>query len=99
MRMMLKVSVPVEAGNRSISDGSLPRLMMSFIETHKPEAAYFLAEGGERTALFFLDMKSASDIPLVAESFFMDLSASISLTPAMNVDDMKSGVEKAMKKR
>jgi hypothetical protein len=37
-------------------------------------------------------------IPTVAEPFFTNLNASIELTPAMNLEDMKTGVAKAMKK-
>jgi hypothetical protein len=36
-------------------------------------------------------------IPSIAEPFFMNLSASIELSPVMNLEDMKAGVEKAMK--
>ena len=36
-------------------------------------------------------------IPTAAEPFFTNLNAAIELSPAMNLDDMKAGVEKAMK--
>jgi hypothetical protein len=36
-------------------------------------------------------------IPSVAEPFFMNLGASIDLTPAMNLEDMKAGIAKAMR--
>lgn len=99
MRMMMKVAIPVQAGNKSIAEGALPKLMMSFIEQHSPEATYFVAEGGQRVALFFFDLKEPSDIPVVAERFFMDLDASIELTPAMSPEDMSAGADKAMKRR
>jgi len=35
-------------------------------------------------------------IPTAAEPFFMNLNASIELNPAMNLEDMKVGVQKAM---
>lgn len=99
MRMMMRVSIPVEAGNRSIADGELPKVMASFVERHKPEASYFVADRGKRTAMFFFDLDSPSDIPLVAESFFMKLNADIEVTPAMNLADMKSGLDKANTRR
>lgn len=37
-------------------------------------------------------------IPSAAEPFFMNLDAAIELTPAMNLEDMKQGVAKAMKR-
>jgi hypothetical protein len=99
MRTMLKVSMPVETGNRAIKDGSLPKLMGSLMEQLHPEAAYFFAENGKRTALMVFDMKDAAQIPSIAEPFFMGLDAEITLTPVMNADDLKAGLEAAAKKR
>lgn len=94
MRMMLKVSIPVEAGNKAIKDGSLPKTMMGFVESMKPEACYFGPDGGKRTAFFVFDMKDTTMIPTVAERFFEDLNAAIDLTPVMNLDDLKAGLGK-----
>ena len=43
MRMMMKVSFPVEAGNEGVADGSLPETVMKFVELMKPEASYLVA--------------------------------------------------------
>lgn len=97
MRMMMKVSIPVEAGNKGVKEGGLPKTVMGFVEQFKPEASYFTAEAGKRTAFFVFDLKDPTMIPTAAEPFFMNLNASIELSPVMNLDDMKAGVEKAMK--
>lgn len=81
-----------------VKDGSLPKTFMGFIEEHKPEAAYFVAEGGKRTALFFFGLKDQSSIPSAVEPFFLNLNAAIECTPAMNAEDMKAGVAKAAKR-
>jgi hypothetical protein len=94
--MMLKVSMPVEAGNRGVKEGILPKTVMRFVEQMNPEASYFFPEGGLRTALFFFDLENPEMIPTVVEPFFTHLNASITLTPAMNLEDMKAGVQKAM---
>jgi hypothetical protein len=96
--MMMKVSIPVEAGNRGIKEGLLPKTMMAFVDQMKPEASYFAPEGGTRTAFFVFDLKDPTMIPTVAEPFFSNLNASIEMTPVMNLEDMKAGVEKAMKR-
>lgn len=96
MRMMLKVTIPVDTGNAAIADGSLAATMMGFVEKMRPEATYFIAEDGMRTAMFFLDMQDASDLPSLAEPFFIGLEAGVTVTPAMDVADMQKGVEKAM---
>jgi hypothetical protein len=96
MRMMMKVSVPVESGNKGISDGTFPKTVMGFVEKFKPEATYFTAENGKRTAFFFFDLKDPTVIPSAAEPFFMNLGASIDLSPAMNLEEMKTGVARAI---
>jgi hypothetical protein len=97
MRVMLKVNIPVEQGNKAILDGSLPKAVMGFVEKMKPEACYFGPDKGMRTGIFFFDLSDPSDMPSITESFFMHLNAAVEMTPVMNLEDMKAGVEKARK--
>jgi hypothetical protein len=97
MRMMLKVTVPVEAGNRAIKDGTLPKVIHSTTERLKPEAAYFLAEDGKRTAIFVFNMQDASQIPVIAEPLFMGMDAALTMLPVMNADDLQKGLTEAAK--
>jgi hypothetical protein len=94
MRTMLRVTIPVEQGNKAIKDGSLAKAVQAFMEEHKPEAAYFLTQNGLRTGLFFFDLKDTTDIPRIAESMFHGLNAAIEMTPAMNAADLKAGLGK-----
>jgi hypothetical protein len=98
MRMMMKVSIPVEFGNRGVKEGILPKTVMAFVEQTKPESCYFTAVDGKRTAFFVFDLKEPSMIPSIAEPFFQNLNASIELSPTMNLEDMKAGVEMANKR-
>jgi hypothetical protein len=95
MRTMLRITMPAAAGNRAIKDGSLPKLMGETMAKLKPEAAYFYPENGMRAALFVFDMKDASEIPPIVEPFFMTMDATVTLTPVMNADDLKAGLQKA----
>lgn len=92
MRMMLKVTMQVEAGNVAIKDGSLPRALQALMEQVKPEAAYFYPGDGKRTALVVFDMKEPSDIPAIVEPLFQAMNAAISLTPVMNAEDLQKGL-------
>jgi hypothetical protein len=96
MRMLMKVSIPTEAGNDAIKDGSLPQIVGASLDALKAEAAYFIAEDGMRTALIFFEMGDSSEIPPAAEPFFRGLGANITLVPVMNADEMRAGVGKAM---
>ncbi len=69
--------------------------MLAFIEQTKPEATFFVTEGGRRTGLFFFDMKDSSLLPSLAEPFFLNLNASVEVTPAMNADNLKAGLKRA----
>lgn len=92
MRCMLKLQMDTESGNRAITDGSLPKIMEKLTERSKPEASYFTAEDGCRTAYLFFDLKDASDIPMIAEPAFMDLKARVTITPVMNREDLGRGL-------
>jgi hypothetical protein len=59
MRCLLKVSIPVETGIATISDGSLGKTIESILADLKPEAAYFAADNGKRTGFIFFDPKCA----------------------------------------
>ncbi len=97
MRMMLTINIPTEAGNRAIKDGSLPKILEATISKLRPEAAYFLADSGLRSAMIFFDLRNASDIPAIVEPLFLALGAEVELVPVMNADDLKVGLGAAMK--
>ncbi len=99
MRMMLKVSIPVEAGNAAVREGKLGTTIERILKEMKPEAAYFADDDGQRTGFIFFDMQDSSELPAIAEPWFLALNASISVKPAMNVQDLVKatpGMQKAV---
>jgi Domain of unknown function (DUF3303) len=96
MRMMMTASMDVEAANEAIKNGMLPQIVKEFHEKHKPEAMYFGVENGQRTAYMVFDLKEASDIPSIAEPWFIHLKAKIAAQPVMDMADMQAGISKAM---
>jgi hypothetical protein len=96
MRTMIRIKVPVETGNRAIKDGTLAKTVTEALERLKPEAAYFLPEQGVRTMIMVLDLKDPSEIPAIAEPFFLKLDAAVEILPVMNAEDLKKGLAKIM---
>ena len=101
MRFLLKVNIPVEAGNTAAKAGKLGTIIQSILSDLKPEAAYFTDENGQRTGFLFFDMQDASQIPAVAEPWFIAFNAGIELHPVMVPDDLLkagSAIEAAVNK-
>ena len=89
MRMLLRVSIPVEAGNAAVKAGTLNSTVQQILADLKPEAAYFFADdNGNRSGSIIFDMKDSSEIPAVAEPWFLAFNAKVSFRPVMNPDDI-----------
>lgn len=95
MRVLLKCTMPVEAANRALKDGSLKKTIDQLAERTKPEAMYFATDGGRRTAFVVFDLKETSDMPFISEPLFSTLDAEVTYTPVMNREDLQAGLQKA----
>lgn len=98
MRTMLRASIDVEAGNRAIKDGRFGAVMEPLMATLKPEAAYFFTDHGKRTFIAVFDLKSPSQIPVIAEPLFMNANAEVEFIPVMNADDLQAGLAEHARK-
>ena len=101
MRVLLKATMNVESGNRAIRQGNISSTIQAILDEQKPESAYFVASNGQRTALLFLDIGDVSEIPALAEPWFLAFNADVEVTPAMTAKDLaKAGpaIEKVVKK-
>jgi hypothetical protein len=98
MRTMLRIQMPADATNKAVKEGLLPKLVQQTTELIKPEAAYFTADNGMRTAYFFFELKDSSQIPSIAEPWFTGCNAKIDLQPVMNNEELRTGLERALRK-
>jgi hypothetical protein len=91
MRMLLTASMDVEVGNAAVKDGTLGPKMQQILADMKPEAAYFATKDGRRTAFVVFDMTDSSQLPAIAEPWFLAFNASISVEPTMTPADLAAG--------
>lgn len=99
MRFLIKASMPLHETNRAIKDGMLSKKIQSILAELKPEAAYFMEENGRRTAILVVDIQNASQIPSVAEPFFLGLNAEVRFHAVMTPEDLgKSGLDNLAQK-
>ncbi len=89
MRMLLRVSIPVETGNAAAKAGTLGSTVEKILASLKPEAAYFFADDqGNRSGSIVFDMKDSSEIPGIAEPWFLAFNAKVSFRPVMSPQDL-----------
>ena len=91
----------VQAANEAAKAGKLGSTIQSILSDLKPEAAYFVEEQGKRTCYMILDMKEVSELPAVAEPWFLAFKATVEARPAMTPADLAKAapaIEAAVKK-
>ena len=100
MRMLLRVSIPVEAGNAAVKDGTLGTTIERLVADLKPEAAFFFADDdGQRSGSIVFDLKDPSQIPAIAEPWFLAFNAQVTFRPVMTPQDLTAagpGIAKAV---
>lgn len=101
MRMMMQMSIPVEAGNQAARTDAFGPSFQKMLEAMKPEAAYFTTTAsGERGGFIIFDLSDVSQIPTIAEPFFLTFNARLNFFPVMTPQDLanaRSGIQNAVK--
>jgi hypothetical protein len=95
MRMLLKATFPTAKVNVAIQEGRLEQELERVMNQLQPEAAYFYAENGKRTALFVYNMEDSSQLPATHEPLFLEFEAETYTTPVMNIDELQKGFQQA----
>ena len=73
MRFLIKVSIPVEAGNPAAKSGKLGATIQSILADLKPEAVHSTDDNGQRTGFLFVEMQDASNVDRVLLLAFGEL--------------------------
>ena len=99
MRVLMQVTFPHGKFNAAVKDGSIGEKTRKILEDLKPEATYFVEMGGKRTAILIVDLKEPSQIPALAEPWFLTFDADVQFHPSMVPQDLaKAGLEGIGKK-
>lgn len=88
MRFVMHVSMPLEKFNRAVADGSAGDKLQRILDQIQPEGAYFTATDGKRGGYFIVNVDDASQIPSLAEPFFLLFDASVELHVCMTPEDL-----------
>ncbi|HZZ26502.1 MAG TPA: hypothetical protein VFE46_00740 [Pirellulales bacterium] len=99
MRMLIRANCPNEPFNTLVRKGTAGKIMGKILAAIKPESVYFTDMDGKRTALLVVNMENASQIPALAEPFFLNFNAECHFHPVMTSDDLqKAGLAELGKK-
>lgn len=99
MRILLRVTLPHEPFNTFVKDGSVSAKMKRILDELKPEATYFTELGGRRTAVLIVQLDNTSQIPAIAEPWFLTFNADVEFHPTMLPEDLaKAGLDGLGKK-
>ena len=99
MRMLLNVIMPHEPFNTMVRNGTVGDIIGRILEDIKPEIAYFTEQNGRRGAVLVVQVDQASDIPALAEPWFLHFNADCQFRIAMTAEDLvRAGLEDLGKK-
>jgi hypothetical protein len=94
MRMLMQIKMPLEPFNAAVREGTIGKKMQRIMEAMKPEAAYFSEQDGHRGGVLVVDVKDPSDVPRLAEPWFLTFNASVEFRVAMTPEDLgRAGLE------
>jgi hypothetical protein len=99
MRMLMQLEFPIEPFNSAVRDGTAGQKMKKILEAIKPEAAYFSEQNGKRGGILVVNVKDPSDVPILAEPWFLTFHAEVRFRIAMTPEDLgRSGLDALGKK-
>jgi hypothetical protein len=94
MRMLMDVQLPLEPFNTAVRDGSAGPKIRQIIEAITPEVAYFSERNGRRGGTFVVNVSDPSQIPTLAEPWFLTFNAQVEFHVAMTPEELgRAGLE------
>lgn len=100
MRVMVKITIPVDKGNEVTKAGKMSETIQSLLAGLNTEAVYLTLENGQRALYLFMNVQEAWELPEINEPWFLALNASIEIQPVVVPEDLaKAGpkIEEAVR--
>ena len=88
MKFIMKVRIGDDLRNDRLKNPEFGKRMGELLAEIKAEAAYFTTICGNRGAYVVVNMNDASQMPAIAEPFFLWLNAEIEFIPVMSPEDL-----------
>lgn len=88
MRMLMQVQWPNEPFNTAVRDGTAGKKMQKILAATKPEVAYFTEDDGFRTAFMVINVDDPTQIPALAEPWFLTFHAEVRFRVAMTPEEL-----------
>jgi hypothetical protein len=89
MRILLNITLPLEPFNTFVRDGSAGQKLGRILDEVKPEAIYFTEQSGGRGAVMIVEMSEPSEIPALAEPWFLTFNANVEFRVVMSPADLQ----------
>ena len=99
MRMIMMVEFPIEPFNTLVRNGNAGPTMKKIIDDAKPEAAYFGEQDGKRGGILIVNLNGPSDVPRLAEPWFLNFNAEVKFRVAMTPEDLAQADLNALGKK
>jgi hypothetical protein len=95
MNTIMIVSMPHRTFNAAVKDGTAGAKLKKIMDAIKPEIAYFTELNGKRTGIFVVNLSDVSQIPSLAEPWFLTFEADVQFHPTMTPADLeRAGLDK-----
>ncbi len=99
MRMMMLIECPLEPFNTAVRNGTAGSTIKKILDDIKPEAAYFGEREGKRGGILIVDVAKPSDVPRLAEPWFLSFNAEVEFRVVMSPQDVAEANLEALGKK
>ncbi len=97
--MLLNVTFPHDPFNAAVRNGTVGETIDKILKAIKPEAVYFTEQEGHRGAILIVNVENPSQVPALAEPWFLHFHADCKFRIVMTPEDLqRAGLSELGKK-